>query len=272
MDNMSIEELMARWISYSEEPETPHPDDEVEPDSSEDVFEGDRCADTTEMVDMSRIDKSRIEHAVETVSYEWLTSAIKTRQLLDYSNATILNSIWDTMSFGLRGSSGSQAHRIQSVSVMMHWDPLSFVEKQGYEAADSLFTALTISGADTNIQLLTCMQYVRQTWPMVGEAVVSGLVEAMDSVGSDLAELPSKTTESKLIRPNDLGGGASLRNAQNCYPTARRLELVSSKESQLGLIAPDCSIPCVKPSRFWLGLVPLCANLQSAISSGLVSH
>jgi hypothetical protein len=132
-----------------------------------------------ERIDLSEMDMSRINHAMATTSYTWLKGAVQSRALLDYTNARTLISLRRTLASVFTRPRGSRALQKHSVVVKMSWDPCHFIEEQGYEGSDCLLTALTLTSMDdeTNTQLLSCIQYVRQTWLLIGEAVVSGLLK-----------------------------------------------------------------------------------------------
>ncbi|KAK0652381.1 hypothetical protein B0T16DRAFT_454752 [Cercophora newfieldiana] len=139
-----------------------------------------RDQETDESTDLGDMDMSRIEHVLGTASYVWLTSAIKNRALLDYSRADTQTSIRNALTDALTIPRGSRALQRHSIVLEMAWNPVRLIESQGYEGARYLLTALTITSTcdETNTQLLSCVQYVRQTWPLVGEVIASALVEA----------------------------------------------------------------------------------------------
>ncbi|KAK2046162.1 pfs domain-containing protein [Colletotrichum somersetense] len=68
---------------------------------------------------------------------------------------------------------------VQHAEFEVHWDPAYFTEQQGYPDVTALQSALTISGSATNAQLLPCLSYLRQCWPLLGEDVLLGLTSAL---------------------------------------------------------------------------------------------
>ncbi|KAK1570107.1 pfs domain-containing protein [Colletotrichum navitas] len=68
---------------------------------------------------------------------------------------------------------------VQHADFELHWDPVHFAEQQGYPDVAALHNALTISGSATNAQLLPCLSYLRQCWPLLGEDVLSGLTSSL---------------------------------------------------------------------------------------------
>ncbi|GAB1313732.1 hypothetical protein MFIFM68171_03942 [Madurella fahalii] len=141
--------------------------------------------------DLNEIDIARIDHVTHMLSYDWIKGAVRNRALLDYARASSLSSIRRIISNTMSNPRGN---------------PFLFIEQQGYEGSHCLLTAITITGTnEANVQLLSCLQYVRQTWPLVGEAVALGVVEAVTSVEAiaDL-KLPSDTIQKSLFDGTDI--------------------------------------------------------------------
>jgi hypothetical protein len=67
----------------------------------------------------------------------------------------------------------------------VEWDPLAFLKDQEYKVNfhEAIETAITLTGSsDSDVQALTCIQYLCQTWPVLGEHTIR-LVQAVISSG-----------------------------------------------------------------------------------------
>ncbi|KAK0622345.1 hypothetical protein B0T14DRAFT_601131 [Immersiella caudata] len=126
---------------------------------------------------LSEADMARINFAVNTSSFSWLPKAVQSRSQLTYNTADTVDSIRNLLSSCLNQYRGNRALRSQKAVIRMAWDPRLFTEQQGYEGSHSLFTALAISGSSTKAQLLSCEEFLKQTWPLTGETVMEALVE-----------------------------------------------------------------------------------------------
>ncbi|KAK0703026.1 hypothetical protein B0T26DRAFT_488346 [Lasiosphaeria miniovina] len=131
-----------------------------------------------EWVELSDSELARIDFTVNTTTYSWLTAAVQRTIRLDYSNSYVLSAVQTFVSSVLPQASGSRALRPQSLRVKLFWDPQAFINEQGYDGASSLLTAVTISGSKDSPQLLPCLQYVKQTWPLIGEPIMDAIVAA----------------------------------------------------------------------------------------------
>jgi hypothetical protein len=126
---------------------------------------------------LSEADMERISFAVNTSSFSWLLKVVQSRSQLSYSTADALDSIRKPLSFCLNQYRGNRALRSQKVVIRMALDPRVFIEQQGYEGSHYLLTALTITGSSTKARLLSCEEYLKQTWPLTGETVLEALIE-----------------------------------------------------------------------------------------------
>jgi hypothetical protein len=75
----------------------------------------------------------------------------------------------------------------EAVRFVVHWDPLRFFEEQGYNAPpeDVLELAVTVTGHANDVQVATCMDYIAQTWPETGPALLKFLKAAIKTVCRD---------------------------------------------------------------------------------------
>lgn len=70
--------------------------------------------------------------------------------------------------------------------IKMDWDLSLFLSRQNYgtSARDTLENALTLTGHSTRAQALTCAQYMAQTWPATGPAILKFVQDAFECKGS----------------------------------------------------------------------------------------
>lgn len=130
-----------------------------------------------------------------TPSFKWLIAAIEASCRLDYAGATAISSIKDILdsSLGLDAAEeialgirpGEPSFLPRKVTLETNWDPLRFIKQQGYKGPGCLPGVLTLSGTANNTQVLTCRQYLRQTWPFAGEVVLEALVDWIKAASSD---------------------------------------------------------------------------------------
>jgi hypothetical protein len=122
----------------------------------------------------------------DTPSFTWLVAAIEASCRLDYAGATDLASITATLhsSLGFKERIGRMPHAMTMATLYTAWDPLHFIEQQGYKGPDCLPGVLTLSGTANNAQMLPCRQYLRQTWPFAGEVVLEALMDWIKAASS----------------------------------------------------------------------------------------
>ena len=67
--------------------------------------------------------------------------------------------------------------RLARIFFKVDWDPLRFYVEQGYSASleDILEQAVTITGHGNDVQVATCVDYMIQTWPESGAALLKFL-------------------------------------------------------------------------------------------------
>lgn len=65
----------------------------------------------------------------------------------------------------------------------MEWDLLGFLRRQKYDAPleIAIERAITLTGSAKNTQAMTCLDYMSQTWPVIGEEIVKVLQKALKS-------------------------------------------------------------------------------------------
>lgn len=83
------------------------------------------------------------------------------------------------------------------------WDLLHFIKQQGYKGPDCLPGVLTLSGDSYSAQMLPCRQYLRQTWPLAGEAVLEALMDWIKGASSDERDNPLSIKSMSTLTTHD---------------------------------------------------------------------
>lgn len=172
----------------------------------------------------------------DTPSFRWLVAAIKACCGLDHNGATVVTSIKAALDSSLgrteeNGVGIDKPGQLPTiVTLESDWDPLYFIEQQGYEGPDCLPGVLTLSGTANNTQMLPCRQYLRQTWPYAGEVVLEALVEWIKAVLSAPRNNPPTINSRSTLtihddRVNPLPKRKILTFLQEGYLTARTSKL-----------------------------------------------
>ena len=127
----------------------------------------------------------------ESPAYTWflarlercvVLSTAKTDRMPRISNV-ILNKLSREPAF--RRISRHMNPHLCAMTFRVHWDPLAFLRDQEYNdgilPVDALERAITITGARTDAQAMTTSQYMNQTWPLVGQEILSFIKEVVRS-------------------------------------------------------------------------------------------
>ncbi|KAL2864224.1 5'-methylthioadenosine/S-adenosylhomocysteine nucleosidase family protein [Aspergillus lucknowensis] len=140
-------------------------------------------------------------------AYKWLVVRLSGEAYLDTTEADVLKRIRRKIGISLpppRNVSRKASSEDYLVILEFDWDLISFIKEQKYEvtAVEAVERAITITGSTTHAQALTCLQYLRQTWPISG-AYTAQLVK--DLLSSDpgltiIRTLPDKSTLTGCFR------------------------------------------------------------------------
>jgi hypothetical protein len=84
--------------------------------------------------------------------------------------------------FGRYSASKGRRTRYE-VYYHINWNLLGFLRKQKYDKdQDSMVeSAIAITGSALNAQALTCLEYMKMTWPTTGPEVLRSLQKAVSS-------------------------------------------------------------------------------------------
>ncbi|KAK0645260.1 hypothetical protein DIS24_g8055 [Lasiodiplodia hormozganensis] len=82
----------------------------------------------------------------------------------------------------------------------IEWDLLGFLRRQKYDAALEIAVerAITLTGSAKNAQAMTCLDYMSQTWPVIGEEIVKVLQKALKATSLSCKTRLSDGTELEI--------------------------------------------------------------------------
>ncbi|KAJ8126681.1 hypothetical protein O1611_g6957 [Lasiodiplodia mahajangana] len=161
--------------------------------------EADKCANRGSKSETVQTLRYYEEMILGSLAHSWLLSSLKKEANLITAEPNVINAIRDFVLLCLPLSRIlSRANSLLNFGVRfdIDWDPLSFLVKQ-FEGRthDILGSTLTLTGSFHNAQAVTCMDYMRQTWPSSGEHTVRLLNEALSKPSTwNKCKLPDDTT------------------------------------------------------------------------------
>ena len=163
---MSLEDKLSLWAQKASDDQPSRGQDEVEPEELPDI---EPLEDEIDLIDLSRY------HSLitESSAFDWLVGSLQRELQLANSTVDGMMHIRRRILQGLptpRHVSRKQAVPSVKVTFTAPWDPVSFVEEQGYdtEVEDLLGKVITLTGSSEDAQATTCEQYLCQTWPSTG--------------------------------------------------------------------------------------------------------
>jgi len=133
-----------------------------------------------ELVDVDELPElSKYRHALtQSFAYQWLLSSFQVQRRLTSPGGQpcIRTGIRQTIIHKLRPVKILSRHDSgeATMSFVVHWDPVRFHAEQEYGAplTDVLERAVTITGYGNDVQVSTCLDYMSQTWPETGIALL----------------------------------------------------------------------------------------------------
>ena len=158
----------------------------TDPEDCEVMSTWEQTLDENTFTQVEDLDMLRIDSVTNTASFNWFLSSVRSRYRLDYSVADIPTSIRSSVAASMPRYRGNRALQRQQITLQMDWNPKLFAEQQGFPGVHSLPSALVITGSALKSQLSTCRNYLKETWPTTGEAVLEGLVELATATNSDI--------------------------------------------------------------------------------------
>jgi hypothetical protein len=164
---MSLEDKLSLWAQKTS---TAEPEHEMHESEAEDLLEIETLEDENDFDDLYRY-QSLI---TESSAFDWLVGSLRREFQLANSATAGMVSISRQFLHGLPSPTHlSRKQAVPSVQVTFTapWNPVSFIEEQGYgpELDDILGKVITLTGSSGDVQATTCKQYLRQTWPSTGK-------------------------------------------------------------------------------------------------------
>lgn len=151
-DTLSVQGNVSDWLT--QEDYNPSPDElEVEIDYDSSQFR---------------------ELVSRTSAYSWLLDFMRRKLDLLSHEGDILNSIRNEINRSFPPAHGNSARRQPDEVTSLfrvNWNLAAFIVEQEYSGDNivAMEDAITLTGSLTNAQALSCLQYLRQTWPLSGE-------------------------------------------------------------------------------------------------------
>ena len=172
---------------------------------------------------------------LETSAYRWLQSAVQLRSTLripeNEDTAVAYHNIGDQIIKANNAASGSvrfSQKRTQQLSMnfTIDWDPFAFSREQEYDATIShvLAHAITLTGINNSLLAATCKDYLMQTWPETGLALLSLLQQALDDGGSNITTALGDATR---LTANFENSKLTLTAVGNVFSVAEVAEQIS---------------------------------------------
>jgi hypothetical protein len=177
-EGMTLQEKMARWMLDSAEdgatalaiPDLACPSDHSEPDSEHNAA-------------LPEIQAYR-DIIQSAPSYAKLLVDLRREMTIQPSNPDVMAAMRNRVIAML-----PQSRRISRrgppetfcMTFNVDWDPLAFVRQQEYEQAaeTAIRDAIVVTGGIVTAQATTCVEYLQQTWPSIGEQILDLIGKAL---------------------------------------------------------------------------------------------
>lgn len=140
-----------------------------------------------ENVDEDQLPELSVYHRalIQSSAYRWLVETLRRERDSmvpgkSDARASMRDQIIDALGRPKRVSRKDR-QEVQAV-FYSNWDPFTFWKDQQYESPlrDVLARAVTLTGYRNSVEAVTCLQYMRQTWPETGPALLDLLQSGID--------------------------------------------------------------------------------------------
>lgn len=163
LEGMSLDDKLSLWAQKASNTEPEH-EFEVEELLEIELFEDE--LDTNELYRYQSL-------IMKSPAFDWLVGSLQREIQLGNSAVVGMMDIRRRILQGLpspRHVSRKQAVPCVHVTFTAPWDPVSFIEEQGYDPdiEDILGRVITLTGSSADVQAASCEQYLCQTWPSTG--------------------------------------------------------------------------------------------------------
>lgn len=135
-------------------------------------------------------------------AYRWLIENAQSSALLTNRKGTVLETISHAMAEMLSMKNpDSLQYQIFQVNFDMDWDVVTFLRSQEYGTTleIAIERAITVTGSASNVQALSCIDYMCQTWPSSGREMIRALQRALKS--PDLSTPSKQKIQTYYTRP-----------------------------------------------------------------------
>ncbi|KAI1753776.1 hypothetical protein F4782DRAFT_545546 [Xylaria castorea] len=119
-----------------------------------------------------------------TEAYEWLLAGLQREFRLTSTEPNTIQTIRQSItSFLPLTHRVSRKTSLESYRVRfdLDWNPLAFLVQQQYavKPAEAVLGAITVTGTCQDAQAATCLEYMKQTWPLTGELTLKLIKQAL---------------------------------------------------------------------------------------------
>lgn len=177
----TIGEKIARWRFEPPDPMTTYPEypKDIEKDLEADV--DDNFDVEKELPDLAEA----VVFLFQSDAFEQLQTRMRTESLLSDRDGQAIQSIRTTILGALdTPDSRSQGLKLRTAKFSVSWNPVEFLRQQYPEVErPAIKDIITLTGAATDAQAVTCELYIRQLWPLSGEDALLVLQMAVDNPG-----------------------------------------------------------------------------------------
>ena len=172
---MDLSDKMSLWVRKANEPDS-RQSEETTICSLENLPEIEVAEDDVDLNELFRYQML----ILKSPAFDWLVSTVKRQLLLSDDDAWAMTSIREQILGGLpsnRRISRKQSIPCVHVVFRVPWDPVKFIQEQGYDGntEELLDRIITLTGQTTDAQATTCAAYLRQTWPSTGRHMLRSL-------------------------------------------------------------------------------------------------
>lgn len=117
-------------------------------------------------------------------SYEWLLSSLRRELFLAPAKPNIMKTIREKIITSMPSShrlSRRSSAEAYIVTYVIQWNPLDFLDEQGYEQepGEAIKGVITLTGSSEDAQALSCAQYLCQTWPSTGGHILQLIMDVV---------------------------------------------------------------------------------------------
>jgi hypothetical protein len=176
-DTESNDQKIANWrLADTEEYDDPTGTLEIDGKQDEDDFQTSLIEETKEALTVS-------------TPWKWLISRLSTSLLLSWPDQAFDDFVFEIIVTQARHTPTKDI----KLNCRVHWNPLDFLCRHSELGEKTLLRhTLVATGWDDMVQMTTCGDYVAQTWPLYGLAVLSVVEEAVapGSKGGTRKSLP----------------------------------------------------------------------------------